>query len=119
MPTSELRAGDFDGDGISDIFRADVPALKWRWSTSGTSVWKDLLSDPEANVLVDQLRFGDFDGDHYTDVLKTTGVAWGISWKGTVAPELVKLSCVTFNNIALGDFDGDGTTDVIRAGIRP
>jgi hypothetical protein len=117
--TNELRVGDFDGNGYSDIFRSDVSAQKWRYSPGGTSPWIVLLADPEAAVSVDKLLFGDFDGDDHTDVLKTTGTAWGISWKGSVTPELVKLSCVTVEKMALGDFDGDGKVDVIRAGIRP
>jgi hypothetical protein len=78
-----------------------------------------LLADPEAAVSIDKLLFGDFDGDDHTDVLKTTGTAWGISWRGSLTPELVKVSCVTVEHLALGDFDGDAKTDVIRSGIRP
>jgi hypothetical protein len=119
IPTNELRVGDFDGNGYSDIFRSDVPAQKWRYSPGGTSAWTVLLADPEAAVSIDKLLFGDFDGDDHTDVLKTTGTAWGISWRGSLTPELVKVSCVTVEHLALGDFDGDAKTDVIRSGIRP
>lgn len=119
IPTSQLRIGDFNADGTSDVFQSDIPAETWRWSRSGVGPWQVLLHDAETAVPVSGLLFGDFDGDKFTDVLKPTGQAWGVSWKGTAAPVLLKLSCAKVNDVALGDFDGDGTTDVIRAGIRP
>ena len=33
-PAGDLAVGDFDGDGVSDVFRAD--GVEWRWSRGGT-----------------------------------------------------------------------------------
>ena len=118
--TKELRLGDFDGDGLTDVFRSQVTAPKsWHWSRSGTGGWAALLTDDAAGFPVDDLLFGDFDGDGMTDVLRPDGTGWYLSLRAQTVPSLHRISCIKPDNMALGDFDGDGTTDVIRAGIRP
>ena len=61
-----LEFGDFNGDGITDVFTHD--AGEWLVSYSGTSAWTHLNT---SSYGLGEIRFGDFDGDNITDVFRT------------------------------------------------
>jgi parallel beta-helix repeat protein len=110
-PLNKLGVGDFDGDGLSDIFLAT--AATWWYSSGGRSEWRFLNRMPE---LIDTLRFGDFDGDRRTDIvsLDATGKI-RISWAGA-SPWITTLPTgQTLDSIAVGNFDGDHRDDVFVA----
>ncbi|WP_442944673.1 FG-GAP-like repeat-containing protein [Nostoc sp.] len=67
-PLAGLRFGDFNGDGVTDVFatvpRSDGSGSQWVVSDGGTSNFRNLAFGPA----LDGLRFGDFNGDGVTDV---------------------------------------------------
>lgn len=107
---SALRFGDFDGDGTTDVFRAD--GSEWHWLTGGTGGWEHLNT---SSVTADGLGFGDFDGDGRTDVFRANGSEWRVSDGGSSAWRTLRSATDSLTAIAFGDFDGDGATDVFRA----
>lgn len=107
---SELRFGDFNGDGVTDVFRAD--GNSWYVSYGGNSGWSRLNI---SGMHVDDLAFADFNGDGITDVFSVGNGQWRVSYgaisswsvlnhKGEVGLDLLRL----------GDFDEDGAADVFR-----
>jgi hypothetical protein len=104
---SELRFGDFDGDGRTDVLalhngRIDI---SWAgisaWETVNVTAWK--LSD---------LAVGDFDGDGHSDLFLATGAEWFVApgarnW-GPYSPQHQRTPDLRF-----GDFTKDGKTDVL------
>jgi hypothetical protein len=108
-PLSDLRFGDFDGDGVTDVF--SVSGTRWRYSSGGAQPWKNLES---SNVPLSGLAFGDFDGDGVTDVFSIGSGSWRYSSAGLSTWKILRPADPgqTVSDLAFGDFDGDGKTDV-------
>jgi hypothetical protein len=106
-PTNKLAVGDFDGDGVDDLFLATGSA--WYYSPAGQVDWRFLNAHTET---LGSLLFGDFDGDGRTDVFKQQGRDWLVSWGGISAWEKINESNAPFADLAVGDFDGDGRSDI-------
>jgi hypothetical protein len=111
--------GDFDGDGVDDLFLAT--GRGWYYSPGGVAEWRFLSAKTEK---VDQILFGDFDGDGRTDVVAIHGGQFVVSWGGVSDWEVLNAdptggrlfllpSAVTA--MAVGDFDGDGISDIFFA----
>lgn len=111
---SAMAVGDFDGDGIADIFYAD--GQSW-WLSYGGNTPFVLVNT--SSFLVKDLRFGDFDGDGKTDVFGVvsngTFNTWSYSkgatgsWSdGYLRPALAN----TVDGLVVADFNGDGFADV-------
>jgi hypothetical protein len=106
--STEIAAGDFDGDGVTDVFLATSTA--WFYSRGGSQPWTYLQP---SGLLTRDLAFADVDHDGVTDVLwrGPNGVLY--YWKGgkgnPIAPTSVPVSV---SEIRFGDFDGDGKTDL-------
>ncbi len=107
---SSVRFGDFDGDGRTDVFRADGSA--WWWSRSGAEGWARLNT---SSVGLSDLAFGDFDGDGTTDVFRATGREWHVSDSGSSPWRTLRSASERLDSLAFGDFDGNGTTDLFTA----
>lgn len=117
--TDQLASGDFNGDGRTDLFRADPQACVWYVSYSqGISAgpWQVLSSGKCESQAV--LRFGDFDGDRRTDVFVTSGGVWYLSRGGVDWWTELNSSGAALSELAFADFDGDGRTDVFRGNGR-
>ena len=109
-PISDLGVGDFDGDGVDDVFVGTGKV--WYFSSSGRTEWRYLNRMPEK---ASQLRFGDFDNDGRTDVLALHGTTIDVSWAGVTPWQHVSSTSVPLADIAIGDFDGDHYADVFIA----
>ena len=124
----DLRFGDFDGDGETDVFKSDESTGTWWWSRSGSEPWAVLNpANPDRMVPITHLGFGDFDGNDTTDVFYSTRVTTGSSTQGVwFWSKNGRSDWETLNgpaddlligvwDLAFGDFDGNGTTDVFRS----
>lgn len=107
---SSLGVGDFDGDGLTDIFRTDGEA--WWWSRSAREGWARLNTSSNG---LESLAFGDFDGDGATDVFRATGSEWRVSDGGSSRWRTLRAATETLGELGFGDFDGDGSTDLFAA----
>ena len=76
-PTNDLAVGDFDGDGVDDIFVGT--GVAWYFSSGGRAEWRFLNRMPER---ASELLFGDFDGDGRTYVMALHSGVIDVSWAG-------------------------------------
>lgn len=107
-PTAHLGVGDFDGDGIEDLFLAT--GTTWFYSSAGKSEWRYLNGGKTDNIA--SLLFGDFDGDGRTDVIGKNGNDVMISWGGMSDWQKINSTTAPITQMAVGDFDGDGRSDL-------
>lgn len=66
----ELRFGDFDGDGLTDVFA--IESTVWKVSYGATSGWTPLAASLTGSV--DNLFVADFDADGHADIGKITDI---------------------------------------------
>jgi hypothetical protein len=108
--STELAAGDFDGDGQDDVFVANGTA--WFFSRAGIRPWEYLHA---SNKRTGELGFADIDNDRVTDVLYRAPdgkLGYVKSGRGGLLP--LTSSPVPMKDLRFGDFDGDGLTDIFR-----
>jgi hypothetical protein len=119
-PTVRLGVGDFDGDGVEDLFLATGAA--WYYSPAGKAEWRYLNGGKTDKI--DSLLLGDFDGDGRTDVVTLRDGQFWVSWGGVSDWEVlnpdptggqVLLLPSAITAMAVGDFDGDGHADIFWA----
>jgi hypothetical protein len=112
-PTVRLGVGDFDGDGVQDLFLATGAA--WYYSPGGNAEWRYLNGGKTDRI--DSLLFGDFDGDGRTDVVGINGSILMVSWGGVSDWEVLNSlpAGASITDLAVGDFDGDGRADIFWA----
>jgi hypothetical protein len=109
-PMTDLAIGDFDGDGIDDVFVGTGAA--WYFSSGGQAGWRFMNRMPEH---ASALRFGDFDGDGRTDVLARHGENVDGSWGGLSPWQTINVTHSPIDDIGVGDFDGDRVADLFLA----
>jgi hypothetical protein len=110
-PTVRLGVGNFDGDGVQDLFLATGAA--WYYSAGGVTEWRYLNGGKTDRV--DSLLLGDFDGDGRTDVIGKNGDDVMISWGGVSDWQKINMVSAPITDLAVGDFDGDGRADLFWA----
>jgi hypothetical protein len=107
-PTDHLGVGDFDGDGVDDLFLATGTA--WYYASGGQAEWRLRGTRPET---MGSLVFGDVDGDGRTDVLIRQGTDWLVSWAGASKAEKINERDGNIGDFAVHDFNGDGRADML------
>lgn len=106
--STEIAAGEFDGDGRDDVFLANGTA--WFYSRAGVRPWEYLRP---SNKRVHELGFADVDNDRLTDVLWRDGAGRiGYARGGRGALIALTSAPVEMRDLRFGDFDGDGKTDI-------
>jgi hypothetical protein len=75
--SDELGEGDFDGDGVTDLFQAT--GVTWWYSSGGQPPWRYLNT---SDLRLRDLFLSDFNGDGKTDVLRRKGNEWLVSCGG-------------------------------------
>ena len=103
-PIYQLAVGDFDGDGIDDIFT--TTGTDWFYSSGGVSEWRWLR---RAADKADALRVGDLDGDGRADVIRVNGRTIEVSWGGISSWQTLTTTpgALPITSYAIGNFDGD------------
>jgi hypothetical protein len=106
--TAEIAAGDFDGDGRTDVFLAN--GTGWFYSRAGVRPWEFLDG---SNRRVRDLSFADVDNDGLTDVIfqRPNGKLAYLK-RGSSPPVVLPSAPVGVKALRFGDFDGDGLTDI-------
>ena len=114
-----LALGDFNGDGVTDVFTASEQGgtEQWGYFPGGSGSVVPLAfagTDPAL------LRFGDFNGDGKTDVfagslLGDGSTQWQYSSGGLASYANLVTTTVPYSELQFGDFNGDGKTDVLAA----
>jgi hypothetical protein len=113
---ASISVGDFDGDGIDDVFLATGAA--WYYSSGARSEWRFLN---KSAFRLEDLVLTDYDSDGKADVLRKSRGSWLVSRGGvggwtTVDRYDIDVSSVepdTGTNVT-GDFTGDGNIDQLR-----
>ena len=98
-PTSRLGVGDFDGDGVQDLFLATGTA--WYYAPQGSAEWRFLSAKTNP---IGALIFGDFDGDGRTDVAVMDGNTLKVSWGGVSDWEYLNTVNASITDLAIGKF---------------
>ena len=105
-PVYHLGVGDFDGDGVQDLFLATGAA--WYYAPHGAAEWRFLNAKIET---VDGFLFGDFDGDGRTDVVGMNGNRLMVSWGGVSDWEYLNTVNAAITDLAAGKFAGHAAGD--------
>lgn len=113
FPVDQLRFGDFNGDGKTDVF--SYYEKFWWVSWGGKTIWEKLRND-QIRYPIAQLLFGNFDqGSKSTDILYLSNTSWNYSFNGKTAWNSIPNSDADVLTISFGDFDGNGVMDAFRA----
>jgi hypothetical protein len=111
-----MAVGDFDSNGIADIFWAD--GQTWWISYGGNTPFAPVNA---SSFLRTDLRFGDFDGDGATDVFGVVSNGQFNTWSysksatGAWADGFLQEALAPIDQLVVADFDGDGRADVATA----
>src|SRR5437879_10354089 len=118
-------AGDFNGDGLSDLAQFDANNGQW-WAnlSTGSSFTTALWTTWSPSVTWVDVQAGDFNGDGESDIVgrdastgqwwvaKSTGSGFTTTLWDTWNP------AVTWVDARVGDFNGDGRPELARRDFR-
>lgn len=123
VPVTELRFADFDGNGVTEVFFADLIGKQWLVWRGGTD-WQVLNSTAAAgaNIPVTQMAFGNLEGDAGVDVFwaDVSMGEWKVSRNGSSDWNVIRTDpTLKFDTdkLRLADFDKDGVVDVFRSDV--
>ncbi len=108
-PVADLRFGDFDGDGRTDILRDNPSGEGIQIRFGGEGAWVNKRPD----VRVRDLAVVDFNGDGRADLLWTTGTAWKISFAGSALWAFSRADSRTVADLRIGRIDAGPTSDIL------
>lgn len=108
VPSYFSRVGDFDGNGIDDLFYSYRG--NWYVAFNGASRIEKVNS---SGVSSSELMVGDFDGDGKDDIFRAAKGKWRVSYGARSGWVHINNSGIPASKLRLGDFDGDGISDVL------
>jgi hypothetical protein len=116
---SDLRFGDFTGDGLTDVFNSANGT--WKIVTGVWQPWQD-LGPAQLPEDTHELVVADFDGDgiadvganHPTQAGSITFHTWMMSSRGTDAPSAFATDDQHMVDLPIGRFDDNKGADVLR-----
>lgn len=113
----DVLAGDFDGDGRSDLAGRDAATGQWQLSSStGTDFFARSWGTWSAQVNWEDLRVGDFDGNGHADLAgrNPTSGTWQVSLSGSADPTVSSWgSAVALTALSAIDVNRDGKDDLV------
>ena len=119
-PKRRNVAGDFDGDGKSDLlWRNAATGANAMWLMNGAAITSGSTFSTVADSTWQIAGVGDFDGDGKADILwrnNATGdnLLWLMNGAAIVGtPPLAPMPDLTWSVAGTGDFDGDGKADIL------
>jgi hypothetical protein len=109
--STDLGVGDFDGDGLDDVFLGT--GVTWWYSPAGSTEWKYLNTAAEK---ASQLKFARVDSDGKTDVIANLGGWLYYSSAGTGPWQFLAgtFPDSPMSKMHFADFTGDGKADIFR-----
>ncbi|MBI2571028.1 MAG: VCBS repeat domain-containing M23 family metallopeptidase [Candidatus Schekmanbacteria bacterium] len=109
-----LGMGDFNGNGVADVFYAGGES-GWWVSDEGTGALRQLKTGAFTGSPLRSYYLADFDADGKTDVFFATGSSWWIAYSGTSWVKVRADVTKTLDQLGFGDFNGDGILDILWA----
>lgn len=129
-PTSahEIRVGDFNGDGKTDLLTKTNPIWQVAYSTGKDFQIENFSFDESVDPDYpnrSQIVLADYNGDRKTDIMhgyqtetggvnKTKYVIYYSYGNGFSRKEYMQLANPEVTNMIAGDFNGDGKSDVVN-----
>lgn len=121
LPTtgSFPHVGDFDGNGLDDLFVYAGGSTRWNFMGTGTHATVTVTKTPMTIWLVGTIHVGDYNADGRDDVvLYASGTSPDAYWQGTATPSVItRITPFDVNGSGhqpvLGRFDGDAATDIL------
>ena len=115
--TNAPYAGDFNGDGLSDL--AFAAGNSWLVVTSRGRAFASLSGPPLTGTLFNQAVMADYDGDGLTDIVvpKSSPASWFYSratGNGFAALTDLGLGAAAMGSPKAADINGDGLVDIAR-----
>ncbi len=111
LQPSQLGVGDFNGDGVQDVFRANGSTFSYSPGGTGAFVTLTASGYPRSGLVL-----ADFNGDGRTDVFRVENGRWYVYYAGGSAGwTQINSSSYGLSSLAVADFNGDGRADVFRA----
>jgi len=116
-----VDVGDFNGDGLDDIFGKNYQGKFYVSFSSGAGFFSPTLMGSVAATGYVAHRLGDFNGDGMTDVVsfhnngsrwvsESDGTSFALDYHGSVSTQ----ASAGWQNFLVGDFNGDGYDDVLQ-----
>lgn len=99
-PYSQMKIGDFNGDGYSDVFCAT--GSQWKYSSNATSTWINLKTSA---IDADSIVLGDFNADNTSDVICLYDNSWWVSIGGNSSLSTINTSNFPLSNFIYGNLD--------------
>jgi hypothetical protein len=110
---SFFKFGDFNGDGITDVFTISASDA-WLVSLGGSGAFESLGGEGTISDDFGNLKLGDFTGDGKTDVFTIKDGNWYLSESGTELSRKINRSSTPLDDLVFGYFDNDKKIDVLR-----
>jgi hypothetical protein len=107
---SDLRFGDLDGDGRTDVIRSSTVTSELLVRFGAEGDWRTLRKEA---IPIDDVLVGNFDGVGGDDLLLTDGATWRVASGGIAPWTTLSSSSLRAPALRVGRFDADPRSDVL------